>query len=131
MNVDRACQHLLARSPEPAAGRSGAAAGAGAWCSPSSPWPTACKRAWSIASGTFLTAHNVRTILVQAAPVAVAALGMTVIIIAGGIDLSAGTALALAATVMAWVLREGYSPAVGGGGGHRHRRGCAGWSMDC
>jgi ribose transport system permease protein len=60
--------------------------------------------------GTFATAHNVRTILVQAAPVAVAALGMTVIIIAGGIDLSAGTALALAATVMAWVLREGYSP---------------------
>lgn len=61
--------------------------------------------------GTFLTAQNVRTILVQAAPVAVAALGMTVIIIAGGIDLAAGTALALSATAMAWVLREGYSPA--------------------
>ena len=36
-----------------------------------------------------------RTIAVQASPVIVAALGMTVIIIAGGIDLAAGTALAL------------------------------------
>lgn len=72
--------------------------------------------------GTFVTAHNLRTVLVQAAPVGVAALGMTVIIIAGGIDLSAGTALALAATVMAWVLREKYPPllaiaaAIGAGG---------------
>lgn len=43
---------------------------------------------------------------------AVAALGMTVIIIAGGIDLSAGTALALSATVLAWCLREGAAPAL-------------------
>lgn len=49
----------------------------------------------------------------QASTVAVAALGMTVIIIAGGIDLSAGTALALSATVLAYCLRAGYSPAVG------------------
>jgi len=58
---------------------------------------------------TFLTPRNARTIAVQAAPVVVAALGMTVIIIAGGIDLSAGTALALAATVLAWFLNKGYS----------------------
>jgi ribose transport system permease protein len=38
--------------------------------------------------------------------VAVAALGMTVVIISGGIDLSAGTALSLSATVLAWGLRE-------------------------
>ena len=37
---------------------------------------------------------------------AVAALGMTVVIISGGIDLSAGTALALASTVIAYCLRE-------------------------
>jgi ribose transport system permease protein len=54
--------------------------------------------------GHFLSVHNLRTILVQAAPVAVAALGMTVVIIAGGIDLSVGTALALSATVLAWCL---------------------------
>jgi ribose transport system permease protein len=62
--------------------------------------------------GTFATSRSVRTILVQAAPIAVAALGMTVIIIAGGIDLSAGTSLALCATVLALALRQGFSPSV-------------------
>ena len=51
--------------------------------------------------GTFVTAANARTIAVQTSTVAVAALGMTVIIISGGIDLSAGTALSLCATVVA------------------------------
>jgi len=61
---------------------------------------------------TFLSVRNLRTIAVQASTVAVAALGMTMIIIAGGIDLSAGTALALSATVIAYCLRENYGPAV-------------------
>ena len=56
--------------------------------------------------GKFLTGSNVRALAVQTAVVAVAALGMTVIIISGGIDLSAGTALALCATVLAWSLKE-------------------------
>jgi len=56
--------------------------------------------------GNFLSARNLQTILAQTAMVAVAALGMTVIIISGGIDLSAGTALALAATVLAWCLKN-------------------------
>lgn len=54
---------------------------------------------------TFLTAQNFRTIAVSTATVAVAALGMTVVIIAGGIDLSVGTAIALSATVLAWGLK--------------------------
>src|SRR5690606_38900740 len=53
-----------------------------------------------------------QNILVQSATVGVAALGMTLIIISGGIDLSAGTAMALSATSLAWFLREQYSPAV-------------------
>ena len=61
---------------------------------------------------TFFTLDNLRTVSVQTSTVAVAALGMTVIIIAGGIDLSAGTTLALAATVLAWCLREQHSVAV-------------------
>lgn len=60
----------------------------------------------------FFTLRNLHAISVQASPVAVAALGMTVIIIAGGIDLSSGTALALSATVLAVSLREGYGPAL-------------------
>ncbi len=59
-----------------------------------------------LADGTFGTMRNLRTVAVQTCVVAVAALGMTLIIIAGGIDLSAGTALALSATVLAWGLRE-------------------------
>lgn len=60
--------------------------------------------------GKFLTHANFQRISVNTATVAVAALGMTFIIIAGGIDLSAGTALALSATVLAHGLKAGYSP---------------------
>lgn len=56
--------------------------------------------------GSFLSVRNLRTISGQTATVAVAALGMTLIIISGGIDLSAGTALALSATVLAWCLKK-------------------------
>jgi ribose transport system permease protein len=62
--------------------------------------------------GRFATLRNAQNVLVQSATVAVAALGMTMIIISGGIDLSAGTAMALSATVLAWFLREQFSPAV-------------------
>ncbi len=51
--------------------------------------------------GHFGEVRNFRVVLAQAAPVAVAALGMTLIIIAGGIDLSAGTAAMLCTTVLA------------------------------
>lgn len=53
---------------------------------------------------TFFTAENARTIAAPTAIIVVAALGMTLIIIAGGIDLSAGTALSLCATVLATAL---------------------------
>jgi ribose transport system permease protein len=59
------------------------------------------------AGGQFWSLRNLRTVGVQTSTVAVAALGMTMIIIAGGIDLSAGTALALCATVLAYGLKEG------------------------
>jgi ribose transport system permease protein len=62
--------------------------------------------------GHFVEVQNARNILVQSAPVAAAALGMTVIIIAAGIDLSAGTAVALCSVVLAWFLNERYSPLV-------------------
>ncbi|MGE3313496.1 MAG: ABC transporter permease [Planctomycetaceae bacterium] len=61
----------------------------------------------------FLTVDSGRTVLMNASAVGTAALGMTIIIIAGGIDLSAGTAIALSATVAAWCFRAGYNPAVG------------------
>lgn len=60
----------------------------------------------------FLTSRNLQTIAIQTAPIIVAGLGMTLIIISGGIDLSAGTAIALCATVLAWGLKAGLSAPV-------------------
>jgi ribose transport system permease protein len=65
---------------------------------------------WQTDGGTFLTVRNFRAIAAQNAVVAVAALGMTLVIIAGGIDLSAGTAVALSSTVLAWALKEDVTP---------------------
>ena len=59
--------------------------------------------------GYFTTVRNFRVVMTQTSIVAVAALGMTLIIVAGGIDLSAGTALTLSATMMAYCLKKDYS----------------------
>ncbi|MCE9605797.1 MAG: ABC transporter permease [Planctomycetia bacterium] len=56
----------------------------------------------------FITIDNARFIATQSVVVGMAALGMLLIIIAGGIDLSAGTALGLCAVVLATVLRDGH-----------------------
>src|SRR5215210_2801798 len=52
-------------------------------------------------SGNFMTVYNWRTIAVQTVIVGTAALGMTLIIISGGIDLSVGSAVALVTVLMA------------------------------
>ncbi len=74
------------------------------------PWPAFATKFFTSDKATrrtkILTQNNFRTVGSQTTTVAVAALGMTVIIIAGGIDLSAGTAMALCATVLALVLRD-------------------------
>lgn len=56
--------------------------------------------------GTFLTRPNIETIAVQATSVSLAALGMTLIIIAGAIDLSIGSTVALVTTVIALALKN-------------------------
>jgi ribose/xylose/arabinose/galactoside ABC-type transport system permease subunit len=53
---------------------------------------------------TFATWQNTQSILLQTAVVGVAALGATMIIISGGIDLSVGSAIALVSVVVAMVL---------------------------
>ncbi len=52
-------------------------------------------------SGTFLSAYTWRTIAVQTVVVGIAALGMTAVMISGGIDLSVGSAVALVTVVVA------------------------------
>ncbi len=60
-------------------------------------------------AGNFVSASSVRLVGVQSIKVGIAALGMTMIIIAGGIDLSAGTAAALSGCVAALALDNGWS----------------------
>jgi ribose/xylose/arabinose/galactoside ABC-type transport system permease subunit len=57
-------------------------------------------------SGRFLQAHNLRTIAVHSVIMAAAALGMTVIMIAGGIDLSIGSTVALVTVFMAYFMKK-------------------------
>jgi ribose transport system permease protein len=58
----------------------------------------------------YLSATNLRVVLAQTVIVAIAALGMTMIIISAGIDLSVGSVIALTSVVTAVALRAGWSP---------------------
>jgi len=62
------------------------------------------------AENRFLTADTFRSTANQTVAVGIAAMGMTMIIISGGIDLSVGSVIALASVVTAWFLRAGWSP---------------------
>lgn len=65
----------------------------------------------------FLTADNAELILLQTAVVGTAALGMTLIIVSGGIDLSVGSNIALCTVAIALLLAHGvpaYAAALGG-----------------
>lgn len=55
----------------------------------------------------FLKANNLRDILVNAAPLVIAACGMSMVIIAGMIDISAGSALAVCAVVAGITAKSG------------------------
>ena len=59
-----------------------------------------------------LSLQNLRVILAQTLIVGLGAIGMTFIIVSGGIDLSVGSVIALAGVVAAVVLRDGQSPAL-------------------
>lgn len=58
----------------------------------------------------FLTYHNFKIILTQTVIVAVGALGMTLIIVGGGIDLSVGSSVALTSVVGAQLIERGWGP---------------------
>ena len=60
--------------------------------------------------GQYLSVLNLRIILSQTVIVALGALGMTLIIISGGIDLSVGSVIALSGVIAALGIREGLSP---------------------
>lgn len=66
--------------------------------------------AFGIANGSFLTVKNVMNILRQVSVTGIIGLGMTMVIVTGGIDLSAGSVLAFAGMLVA-ILAQGGHPA--------------------
>jgi ribose transport system permease protein len=67
----------------------------------------------SIASPYFLTANNLTSVFRQTAVFNTMALGMTIVIISGGIDLSVGSILGLAGLIGTLALERGYPIVVG------------------
>ncbi|GAA4991495.1 ABC transporter permease [Kitasatospora paranensis] len=61
---------------------------------------------------TFGTLDNARGVTVQASFLAIVALGMTLVIITGGIDLSVGSVFALGGVLAAWASQWGIVPAL-------------------
>lgn len=55
---------------------------------------------------TFLLADNLRNVMGQIAVIAIVAVGMTLVIITAGIDLSVGSLIALSAVVCAWIIQR-------------------------
>ena len=70
----------------------------------------------------FLKSENLLNIANQIAVIAILAIGMTMVIITGGIDLSVGSLIALSAVLAAWFIRE-----VAGGAA----AGVAGMTLSC
>src|SRR5438034_8761821 len=65
----------------------------------------------------YLSLKNLRTVLAQTVIVAIGAIGMTMIIISGGIDLSVGSAIALTGVITALGINAGWSTSVALGAG--------------
>src|SRR5689334_7203282 len=58
----------------------------------------------------YLSLKNLRTVFAQTVIVAIGAIGMTMIIMSGGIDLSVGSAIALTGVLTAVSLKAGFNP---------------------
>ena len=69
--------------------------------------------ALSITSPYFLTANNLASVARQTAVFNTMALGMTIVIVSGGIDLSVGSILGLSGLVGTMALERGYPIPVG------------------
>jgi ribose transport system permease protein len=69
--------------------------------------------ALSLATPHFLTETNLSSVVRQTAVINIMALGMTLVIVSGGIDLSVGSILAMAGLIGTMAIAKGYSIGVG------------------
>jgi ribose transport system permease protein len=74
-----------------------------------SSWSAAAKACGYDGFNAFVSVPNIKTVLIQTVIVAIGALGMTLVIVSGGIDLSAGSSVALTSVLAATLLVEGLS----------------------
>lgn len=71
----------------------------------------------SIASPEFRTTGNLLTVLLGVSAESMIAVGMTILLVAGGFDLSVGSTFAFAGAAAAWCMKQGYPvPAAVGAG---------------
>ncbi|HEY9787603.1 MAG TPA: ABC transporter permease [Candidatus Obscuribacterales bacterium] len=77
-----------------------------------------------LAPESFTSLRNLELIARQTAIVGICSLGMTFVIISGGIDLSVGSVIALVTIVVAWLLRQGCDPFTAAAGGLLTGLGC-------
>ncbi len=68
--------------------------------------------AFAAQSPNFLTAANLLNILQQTSTIGIMAIGQTLVILAGGIDVSVGSTLGLGGMIAAMAIRSGASPAI-------------------
>ncbi len=66
---------------------------------------------------SFISLYNFQTIAAQTVIVGLGAIGMTFVIVSGGIDLSVGSQIALSSVMTAVALRDGWSPILAAGAG--------------
>jgi ribose transport system permease protein/AI-2 transport system permease protein len=65
---------------------------------------------FALVAENFLSVRNFQTVLRNATDLAVIAIGMTMVILIGGIDISVGSALGVVAIVVGWMLEGGSNP---------------------
>jgi ribose transport system permease protein len=75
-------------------------------------WTQAAKTCTFDGFRAFLGVTNIKTVLSQTVIIAIGALGMTMIIVSGGIDLSVGSLVALTSVLGATLLVKGWPPAL-------------------
>lgn len=63
----------------------------------------------SVLSPYFLSPNNLRAMLIGLVPTAIITTGMAILLVSGGFDLSVGSVMALAGTVVGWLMLRGLS----------------------
>jgi ribose transport system permease protein len=65
---------------------------------------------FSFVSENFLSLSNMRSVLRNATDLAVVAIGMTMVILMGGVDISVGSALGVVAIIVGWLIQANVNP---------------------